>query len=151
MKRTILHWLAVSVGAMVIAAPFAAAKDETLEQLIARAEAAQPGHQPDLYVEVAERELKLTTDSYKSNKPEEARVTLDKIVEFSDKAHSAAIKSGKRLPHTEIKIRKVAARLRDLKLNVDVDEQPLVQNAIERLEDFRTEILKAMFGAKSHD
>jgi hypothetical protein len=151
MKRTFVRWLAVLFGAIAIAAPFVAAKEETLEQLIARAEAAQPGHQPDLYVEVAEHELKLTTDSYKNNKPEEARVTLDKVVEFSDKAHSAAIKSGKRLPHTEIKIRKLAARLRDLKLNVDVDEQPLVQNAIDRLEDFRTEILKAMFGAKSHD
>jgi hypothetical protein len=72
-------------------------------------------------------------------------------VKYADKGHSAAIQSGKRLKHTEIKLRQVALHLRDLKLNVDVDEQPLVQAAVDKLEDYRTEILKAMFGSKSND
>jgi hypothetical protein len=151
MTRRFLYSLAMWLGAIVTASAFLAAKDETLEQLIIRAQAAQGGQQADLCVEVAERELKLTTDFYKDNKPEDGRVTLEKIVEFSDKAHSAAIKSSKRLPRTEIKIRKIVTRLRDLKRNVDVDEQDIVQKAVDQLEDFRTEILKAMFGVKSHD
>ncbi len=100
--------------------------EETLQQLIARAEAAPPAHQPDLYVEVAERELKSTVESYKANKPEEGRVALEQIVTYADKAHAAAIHNGKRIKHTEIKIRQIATRLRDLKLDVTVDDQPLI-------------------------
>ena len=59
------------------------------------------------------------------------------------------LKSGKKLPHTEIKIRRMAARLRDLKQNVDADEQAVVQGAVDKLETFRTDLLKGMFGAKN--
>ena len=55
------------------------------------------------------------------------------------------------LKHTEIKLRQVALHLRDLKFNVDVDDQPLVQAAVDKLEDYRTEILKNMFGSKNND
>ena len=133
-----LLWVSLGVASCV-------AKDETIEQLIARADTAQGGHQPDLYLEVADRELKVTTDSYKANRLEDGRAGLEKIVTYADKAHASAIHSGKRLPHTEIKIRRISTRLRDLKLNVDVDDQPLVQATIDKLEGFRTDILKSLF------
>jgi hypothetical protein len=126
-------------------------KDETLEQLIARAEAARPDQQPDLFVEIAERELKLANDAYKASQWEQFRGALQGIVKYSDSAHSAAMHSNKRLKHTEIKIRAISNKLRDLKLNVDIDDQPGVQAAIDRLEGFRTELLHSMFGSKSND
>jgi hypothetical protein len=126
-------------------------KDETLEQLIARAEAARPDQQPDLFVEIAERELKLANDAYKASQWEQFRGALQGIVKYSDSAHSAAMHSNKRLKHTEIKIRAISNKLRDLKLNVDIDDQPGVQAALDRLEGFRTELLHSMFGSKSND
>jgi hypothetical protein len=125
------------------------ADHETLEQLIARANAASPGQQPDLYLEVADREVKAAIDSYGANKPEDGRAALQQVITYADKAHGMVLKSGKKLPHTEIKIRRMAARLRDLKLNVDADEQPGVQSAVDKLEAFRTDLLKAMFGSKN--
>jgi len=139
-----LLWVCLAVASCV-------AKDETIEQLIARADTAQGGHQPDLYLEVADRELKVTTDSYKANRLEDGRAGLEKIVTYADKAHASAIHSGKRLPHTEIKIRRISTRLRDLKLNVDVDDQPLVQATIDKLENFRTDILKSLFPSEKHE
>jgi hypothetical protein len=125
------------------------AEQETLDQLIARANAASPTQQPDLYLEVAEREVKAATDSYKDNKPEDGRGALRQTVKYADQAHAMVLKSGKKLPHTEIKIRRMSARLRDLKQNVDADEQAGVQSAVDKLEAFRTDLLKAMFGAKN--
>ena len=122
--------------------------DETTEQLVARADAARPDQQSDLYMEVAQRELKIATESYKADKIEAFRTAVLQIVKYSDNAHSAALHSGKRLKNTEIKIREIAIHLRDIKLNVDVDDQPPVQDAINQLETFRTELLRAMFGAK---
>jgi hypothetical protein len=128
-----------------------ARQQETLPQLMASADSASSGQQADLCMEVAEREVKLVIEAYKANKIDEVRDSLDQIVKYADKGHSAAIQSGKRMKHTEIKLRQVALHLRDLKFNVDVDDQPLVQAAVDKLEDFRTEILKNMFGSKSND
>lgn len=126
-------------------------KEETLEQLIARAEAARPNQQSDLFMQVAERELKSANDAYKASQWEQFRGALQGIVKYSDSAHSAAMHSDKRLKHTEIKIREISNKLRDLKLNVDIDDQPGVQAAIDRLEGFRTELLHSMFGSKNND
>jgi hypothetical protein len=102
-------------------------------------------------MEVAERALKAGTDAYKANQYEQFRTSLQQIVAYSDKAHTAAITSRKHVKNTEIKIRKISERLRDLKLNVSFDDQATVQNAIDKLEGFRTELLKSMFGSKNND
>jgi DNA repair photolyase len=126
-------------------------RDETIEQLITRAEAAPLQQQSDLFLEVAERELKLATEAFKADKREEGRTALEQIVKYSDKAHSAAIASRKRIKHTEIKLRQISGRLRDIKMNVDFDDQAQVQATIGKLEDFRSELLKSMFGSKNND
>lgn len=128
-----------------------ARQQETLPQLMAKADAASAGQQADLCMEVAEREVKVVAEAYKANQTDEGRDALQQIVKYADKGRSAAIQSGKRMKHTEIKLRQVALRLRDLKFNVDVDDQPLVQAAEDKLQDYRTEILKNMFGSKSND
>jgi hypothetical protein len=49
---------------LLVAAVFSfGRKEETLQQLIARAEAARPDQQSDLFVEVAERELPISGSS----------------------------------------------------------------------------------------
>jgi hypothetical protein len=134
------------------AGPFCVARqEETLPQLMAKADAASAGQQADLCMEVAEREAKVAMEAFKGNKIDEGRDSLQQIVKYADKGHSAAMQSGKRLKHTEIKLRQIALRLRDLKSNLEVDDQPLAQATVDKLEDFRTEILKSMFGSKNND
>jgi hypothetical protein len=127
-----------------------AAKEESLEQLIARADSARPEQQPDLYMQVADRLLKSASETYKSNR-QQFQTEIQDIVKYSDNAHSAALHANKHVKRTEIKIRQISTRLRDMKLNVDVDDQQRIQTAIDRLEGFRTELLHSMFGSKSND
>ena len=142
--------LTIILLAFVIHPSMFAEADDSLAQLMARADSASAGQQADLCMQVADRELKLTIDAYKQNKIENARDSLRLIVKYSDKAHSAAIQSGKNLKHTEIKIRRIIGRLRDLKFNIDAEDQPIIQAAIDKLETFRTELLKNMFGSKNN-
>jgi len=128
-----------------------ARQDDSLDQLMARAKAAPAAQQADLCMEVADRELKLALGAYKANQGNEGRAALDQIVNYSEKARSAAIQSGKKLKHTEIKIRKISERLHDLKSNAEPDDQTVIQAAIDKLESFRTALLNSMFGSKSHD
>lgn len=126
-------------------------KDESIEQMIARADAAKPDQQTDLYAQIAQRELQLAIDAYRASQWEQFRTSLEQTVKYCDSAHSAAMHADKHLKRTEIKIREISNRLRNLKLAVDVDDQPVVQAAIDRLEGFRTELLHNMFGSKSND
>ena len=124
-----------------------ASEDEPLDKLIARADSAQPPR-PELFLDVADRELKLTIQAYKENKVPDGRAALQQLLDYTGKAQALVLKSDKKLPQTEIKIRRMSTRLRDLMLNIDADEQPTIRAAIDKLEDFRTELLKAMFDLK---
>jgi polyhydroxyalkanoate synthesis regulator phasin len=121
-------------------------KTETLQELIARAESARVEDRPALYVEIAERELKSANELYTAGKVDEARTAVQDVVTYSEKAHDAAIESGKRVKNTEIEFRKMAAKLRDIKRSLNFEDQAPVQAAAERLETLRTDLLSHMFG-----
>jgi hypothetical protein len=127
--------------------PFSfARKEETLKELVARAEASKPDQQPDLYMEAADRQRKAAVDAVKASRWEEFGTELQDVVTYCNKAHAAAISSNK-----QIKIRRISSHLKDIKLDVEVDDQPEVQAAIDQLEQFRTDLMRKMFGGKSND
>jgi hypothetical protein len=136
----------VALFLLVLTALSLGKKEETLEQLIARADAARPEQQPDLYVEIAERQMKALTESSKGEHWEEFRPELQQVVKYCERAQASAIQSKKKIKRTEIKIRQMSQRLRDLKFDVDPDDQPSVQLAVDKLEHFRAELFKTMFG-----
>lgn len=137
---------AVVLVVVALTALSSAKKEETLEALIARADAARPEQQPELYAEIAERQLKALTESSKSEHWDEFRAQLQDVVKYCDRAQATAIQSKKKVKRTEIKIRQISQRLRDIKLNVDADDQPSVQGAVDKLEHFRAELFRSMFG-----
>jgi len=121
-------------------------KTETLQELMARADSARVEDRPALCVEVAEHQLKSADELYTAGKPDEARTAVKDVVRYSEKAHDAAIESGKKVKNTEIAFRKMAAKLRDIKRSLNFDDQAPVQAAADRLESLRTELLSHMFG-----
>jgi hypothetical protein len=133
------------VLATALALAFADNRD-VLKELIARADAARPEDKPALYVAVCERQLKITSELYAADKVVEAQTTVRDLVSYAEKAHDAAIQSGKRLKDTEIAYRKMAAKLRDLKRGLNFEDQAPVQAAADRLENLRTDLLSHMFG-----
>src|SRR6058998_4073146 len=65
-------------------------KQETLEQLIARAPSARAEDQPHLYIEIARKELEAAERSYKASENDAARKSVDELVSYSAKASDAA-------------------------------------------------------------
>ena len=125
-----------------------AAKQETLQELMTRCDSAKVEDRPALCAEIAERQLKSADELYTAGKVDEARSALKDVVTFSEKAHDAAIQSGKRVKNTEIEFRKMAAKLRDIKRTVNFDDQEPIQAAADRLEALRTELLTHMLKGK---
>jgi hypothetical protein len=138
----------ITVTAVLLATCFLviAARQETLQELIARAESARLEDRPALYVEIAEHQLKSADESYTASKIDDARAAVKDVVTYSEKAHDAATQSGKKLKGTEIAFRKMAAKLRDIKRTLNFDDQAPVQAAADRLESLRTNLLSHMFG-----
>src|SRR5215475_9703205 len=93
----------------------AAAKEESLPQLVAHAESARPEERPQLYAEIAERRLHSADQLYTDGKVDEAQSALADVVNYSQKATDAASQTGKRLKNTEIAVRKMVEKLRDIK------------------------------------
>ena len=141
------RWAIVAL-VLALALPSGAAKEEPLDQLLKRAQVARVQDQPPLYLEAAQRQLKAADEFYAAGKVDEARVALEDVVTYSDRATAAASKSGKKLKNTEIAVRKMAERLRDMKRTLAFEDQAPVQAAADHLEKMRTELLSRMFGSK---
>jgi hypothetical protein len=140
----------VIVLAILLAVSFAAfaRKEESLEQLIARADSARLEDRPALYVEIAQREVETADQLYNAGKADAAHTAINDVVTYSDKARDSAISTGKKVKHTEIAMRKMASKLRDIKRNLTFEDQAPVQAAVDHLEQLRTELLSHMFGKK---
>ena len=136
----------LTIAVVLLATSWAvASKDLSLQELEAKAEAARPEDRPQLYVEIAERQLGAASESYKTGEVEKAREAVNDIVLYSGKARDASIQSGKKLKNTEISVRKMALKLRDLRRTLNFEEQASVEAAADQLESIRSELLAHMF------
>ena len=78
---------------------------------------------------------------------DKAGAAVDEIVTYSEKARDAAAQTKKHLKNVEIDVRKMAEKLRDIKRTLAFDDQAPIDQAIRRLEDIRTSLLKEMFAS----
>jgi hypothetical protein len=122
-----------------------AAKDETVDELKARLESARPEDRPELAIRIAQHQLRDADKLYSDGNVSQAVAAVDDVVTYSDKARDAAAQTKKHLKNIEIDVRKMAEKLRDIKRTLAFEDQPPVEQAIRRLEDIRTTLLKEMF------
>jgi len=134
------------VAGIMMAATAFARKEESLDELIKRAETASPSEQVSLYTEIAERQLQNAAQLYDKGNVTEAEAAIADVVTYSGKAHDVALQSRSKQKNTEIALRKMAAKLRDLQRSLALDDQKPVQDAAEHLEKLRTDLLSRMFG-----
>jgi hypothetical protein len=148
---TLVFLLAALLAAFALPAralPAFAAKDASIDQLIARAESARPEERPALYLEIAHLKVESADKIYNAGNSEAGNAALQEVLSYSKKATDASIDTGKRLKATEIALRKMAEKLRDVKRTVVFEDQSPIQQAIDQLEQMRTDLLSAMFGKK---
>jgi hypothetical protein len=140
-----MRGLVFTILLLALAAAFGVAKDETVEELKARFENTPPEDRPDLGIRIAQHQLRNADKLYGNGDADQARAAVDDVVTYSEKARDAATQTKKRLKNVEIDVRKMAEKLRDIKRTLAFDDQPPVEQAIRRLEDVRTALLKEMF------
>ena len=116
-----------------------------MDELKSRVQSARPEDRPALCMQIAHQQLNNADKLYNEGKVEQARAAVDDIVTYSEKARDSASQTKKHLKNVEIAIRKISEKLRDIKRTLAFEDQPPVDEAIKRLEDIRTALLKEMF------
>ena len=139
------------VVALALACPYGAAKDETVDELKARFESARPEDRADLAIRIAQYQVRNADKFYSDGQVDQARAAVEDIVTYSEKARDTVTQTRKRLKNVEINVRKMAEKLRDIKRTLAFEDQPPVIQAIDRLEDIRTTLLKEMFAKENKE
>jgi hypothetical protein len=144
-EEKMMRVLATILVLVASAASFAGDKNDTLEQLKAKAESAEGKHQVELLIEIAERQSKAADELFSAGNLEQGHAAIDDVANYGVRAAKQATNSGKRMKQTEIALRKIADRLDTISKAVEVDERPPVKEAIRKLEAARNDLLFRMF------
>jgi soluble cytochrome b562 len=125
-----------------------AATEETVDQLKARLPSASAENRAEISLRIAQLQLRAADKLYGEGHLEEARAAVADIADYCEKARDSALQSRKHVKAVEINARKMADKLRDIKRTLAFEDQAPVDQAIRRLEDIRTTLLKEMFSNK---
>jgi hypothetical protein len=147
--RRISRSLVVNISLLALLCAAFAAKDESLEQLKAHFETARPEDRAEIGIRIGQLQLRNADKLYNDGNVEQAIADVNDIVSYSERARDAATQTNKRLKNVEIDVRKMAEKLRDIKRTLAFEDQPPVEQAIRRLEEVRTSLLKAMFAKEN--
>lgn len=137
--------LTLAMVLLISAVSLAIAGSNSVQDLKDRVELAPVKDRPGLCMEIVEKQLKSADQLYLDGKPEQARAAVADIVHYSDVAKASAITSGKKIKNTEISLRKIAGKLRDIERVAGADQQASINQAADHLEDLRTELINQVF------
>lgn len=132
--------------AMLLAPFVMSGRDEpTVEELKVRVANADIPDRPPLCIRIMERQLDGADKLLIAGDSEKAKIALLDVVAFAELARDYAVQSHRHEKQCEIAIRRETRKLADLKHMVSHDDQDLIQNAVDRLQRVRDDLLVAMF------
>ena len=143
--RCRIQWCAVAALLGALAPGLARGVEPTVEELKARVSSASNGDRPRLCVQIAQRQLAEADKDFTAAEIEKAQAPLVDVVAFSELARDYAIQSHKYEKQTEIAVRGMTRKLTGILHSLSHDDQAPVQDAINRLQRVRDDLLAAMF------
>jgi hypothetical protein len=117
--------------------------------LKARADAAQGGERVTLSLDYAHQQLEVANKLYSDGEVEKAEAAIGEVLTYAQRATAAATTANKKLKQTEIDIRKLQHRMRDIGQSLSIDDRPPVEKTVQQLEELRADLLAKMFGEKA--
>ncbi|HZD33465.1 MAG TPA: hypothetical protein VE779_17605 [Candidatus Angelobacter sp.] len=148
-KRSKRQIAAALVLAVVMGGIAACAAQQPAPDLKAKADAAQGSDKINLSLEYAHRELEYSNKLYTDGDVEKAEAAIAETMTYAKQAAAASSTTNKRLKQTEIDLRKLEHRMRDIGQSLSVDDRPPVEKSVQELEQLRSSLLAKMFGEKA--
>jgi hypothetical protein len=145
--KTSRGWWTAGVAIFLLAGCVAlvALREDSVEDLKQRVDSTSVGERPALCIQIAERQLDEANRLYEAGDSAKAQSALGDVAGFAEQARDYSIRAHKREKQTEIAVRKMTRKLMNLKHAVSREDQQQIQEAIDRLERVRDDLLAAMF------
>ncbi len=132
---------------LAASAGWAASDEEPIEKLIARADV-RSDNQAEHCADVARREVEVANQRYTNGDVQKAVEAVNMAVTYTQKALDAAKRTHKRLKETDLTLRRTSRRLSDVGQTLAFEDKPVVKEAVEKIEQARSQILTLMFTQK---
>ncbi len=116
-----------------------------VDQLKARVASTSLNDRPRLCVEIAQKELKETDRLYAASDIPGGQAALTDVVAYSELARDYSIQTHKYQKQSEIAVRGMARKLNEIMHSLGHDDQAPLQDAVNRLERVRDDLLASMF------
>ena len=145
-----MHKLAPIIVLLVLCT-LALAAQRNVDGLKEEADRAAGGHQAKLCSELAQYLVGVADQQFTQGNSEQGQATVQDILKYAQKARDAAIKSHDKMKETEIRLRETQRHLEGLKRTLALDDRPPLDNVEKKIEQFRQDLLNAMFAPKKKD
>jgi len=127
----------------------ALAKTESLAEMKKYADNSHGGDRARYCIEYAHAELEYANDLFTKGDVDQAQAAINEVMDYVRKGAAAAKSSGKRLKQTEIDLRKLEKRMKDIGQSLALDDRPPVMKSVDEIEQVRAGLLAAMFGDRA--
>jgi len=135
--------------ALLLLSMLASATQPPAADLKAKADAAQGSERIGPSLEYAHQQLEYANTLYTDGDVEKGEAAVNESLTYAKRAADASAAANKRLKQTEIDLRKLEHRMRDIGQSLNIDDRPPVEKAVQELEQIRANLLAKMFGEKA--
>ena len=135
----------IALCVIVLVALSTCAAQRTIENMKAEADSAQGGRQAALYAQLADVLVSVAGQQFDKDDNQGGQATVQDVLKYATRAHDLALYYRDKMKETEITLRSTQRRLDSLKRTLSAYERPSVERVEKQLEQFRQDILDAMF------
>jgi len=118
---------------------------QQLAELQARAAAATPRDQPWLYAELVHSMTDIATEQLQQGQDQQANDSLRAAESYANRIHVNLLHDAKRLKNAEILIRHTAFRVREMMMGASLNNRPVLEATLHRLNQVQSEMLVQVF------
>ncbi len=138
----------IAIAILLTAGLSASADQKSPDQLKAEAEKASGGHQAELYAQLAQRTVEVADQQFTQGNSVQGHENIKEVLEYATRAHDISLQTRKKMKEVEIHLRETQRRLESVRRTLAADDRPALQAVEKKLEDFRQDLLNAMFAPK---
>jgi hypothetical protein len=118
---------------------------QSIDDLKAKALAAQPKDQCFLYAQIVHQMTELSLRQYAAGDQDKASALLKNIQEFAHKIHLSVPNDNKRLKEAEMLLRHTAFRLNEMLHTSSFEDRPLVAETLSQVSQAQNEAMMEVF------
>lgn len=142
MTLRLVHICALFLGTGIFVVAQEDGRVSEVERLKTKAESMKDYDRGKIYSEIARELTEQASRQFAEGAEEAALKSVTEVVEFAEKASSAAKLRNKKTKDTEINLRKTARRLEEVSKTLTLQDRPPIEEAMQKVDEIRKDLLE---------